>query len=105
MKILNTFVAGDTGSKLQVTCLNNDTELAYDLTGTTVTLQWLSSVGVLQTRTMTIDNAVGGVASYVFAANELYSPSMRFEVKLTDLVGSVIRSLQTIDVVVRSPIG
>jgi len=97
------FVAGDTGSVLRVTCVNDDDDSAIDLTGATVALQWIRrSDGALQSKTMTIVTAASGICSYQFATGELEAPSMRFEVKITDSGSKVIRSLDPLEVDVRT---
>lgn len=96
------FVAGDTGSVLRVTCTNDSDDSAIDLTGATVVVKWRDSLGALQTKTMTIVTAASGIAEYNFAASELFSPSMSFEIQVTDASAKVIRSLSLIDVSVRA---
>ena len=95
------FVAGDTGSILEVTCKNDDDNTAINLTGCTVALQWKGIDGVLVSKTMTVTNAAGGVAQYQFATAELFSGAMEFEVKITDVNSKVIRSLNLLSEGVR----
>ena len=96
----NAFVAGDTGSKLRVTCTDNDTGGAIDLTGKTVNLKWLNSSGTLVTKAMTLVTPASGIAEYQFVTGELFASEMGFEVEIID--GSdVTRSLEVIDVDVR----
>lgn len=95
------FVAGDTGSKLEVTCINDDTGAVINLTGSTVKLKWKNTAGVLQIKTMTITSAVGGVAEYQFLTGELFSGTMNFEVEITDSSSKIIRSLDLISEKVR----
>ncbi len=90
------FVSGDTGSKLEVTCKDDDTGVVIDLTGSTVKLKWLDAADALQTKTMTITDAVNGVADYQFLANELIETQMKFEVEITDAVSDVLHSLELI---------
>lgn len=95
-------VVADTGSKLQVTCSDNDTLSVINLTGATVTLRWVDANGVLQTKTMTVTNAVGGVAEYLFLAGEIAYPKMKFEVIITDSGGKTITNLELIEVATRN---
>lgn len=95
------FVAGDTGSILEVTCLNDSDNTAINLSGCTVTLQWKAVGGVRVSKTMTITDAAGGVAEYQFLANELYHGVMKFEIKITDVNSKVIRSLDLLEETVR----
>ena len=95
------FVAGDTGSKLRVTCQNSDGTV-IDLTGATVVLKWHDIAGLLVTRTMTIVNAVAGIVEYQFLASELIAKTMDFEVEITDSGGNVLRSLKPLYEPVRS---
>ncbi len=91
------FVAGDTGSKLKVTCKNDADSSVINLTGSTVKLKWKDSGGTLQTKTMTVlTPATNGQAEYQFAANELYAGTVNFEVEITDSGGKIIRSLDVI---------
>jgi len=87
------FVSGDTGSVLQVTCRDNDSNDVIDLTGSTVRLKWMDAASDLQTRTMTISNPTGGVVTYQFQSGELFAKQMKFEVEVTDSGGSVLHSL------------
>lgn len=96
------FVAGDTGSVLRVTCTNDSDDAAINLTGATVALRWLDSSGVLVTKNMSIVTAASGIAQYQFGASELFAPSMSFEVGITDASSNVIRSINLIDVNVRA---
>ena len=88
------FVSGDTGSKLEETCLDNDTGLAIDLTGSTVALKWIDKSEALQTKSMTITDAINGVVEYLFLADELFAPQMKFEVEITDSGGNIIRIIE-----------
>lgn len=96
------FVAGDTGSKLEVTCQKNSDGSVINLTGSTVTLQWKDKAGVLVEKVMTITDAVNGIAEYQFAADELVAPLMHFQVKITDASGKVLHSLELIRETVRA---
>lgn len=102
MAVTYQFVAGDTGSKLKVTCKNDQDSIIIDLTGATVKLKWKNTSGVLVTKTMTIlSPATGGQAIYQFATAELYAGTMEFEVEITDSGGKVIRNLDLIKEKVR----
>lgn len=90
------FVSGDTGSKLEVTCKDDDTGVVINLTGSTVKLKWLDAADALQTKTMTITDAVGGIVEYLFLADELIASQMKFEVEITDAVGKVLHSIELI---------
>ncbi len=90
------FVSGDTGSKLEVTCKDDDTGVVINLTGATVRLKWLDAAEALQTKTMTITDAANGVVEYQFLANELIERQMKFEVEITDSGGNVLHSIELI---------
>ncbi len=91
------FVSGDTGSKLEVTCKDDDTGVVINLTGAlSVKLKWDDAAGALQTKTMTVTDATNGVVEYVFLANELIAPQMKFEVEITDSAGLVLHVLDLI---------
>lgn len=91
------FVSGDTGSELEVTCKDDDTGVVIDLTGSGIKLKWLDAAKALQTKTMTIRGAAtDGIVFYRFLANELIAPQMKFEVEITDSGGEVLRILDLI---------
>ena len=69
------FVSGDTGSKLEVTCKDDDTGLVMPLTGATVKLKWLDVADALQTKTMTITDAV--MASPIISSSPTNSSDCR----------------------------
>lgn len=96
-------VTGDTGSRLVVTCKDKD-GTAIDLTGATVRLQWEGENGVAVIQTMTINDAANGVASYQFAAGQIFAPRMVFEVEITDPLGNVVTSTEVITLTVREEI-
>lgn len=95
------FVAGDTGSILNVTCKDKATKAVMDLTNCTVSLQWLNAAGTRTTVAMTIVSAVAGTVKYQFTTGQLFAPGMIFEVKITDALSKVVTSLDTISVSVR----
>lgn len=92
----------DTGSKIQVTCTDNETAAVIDLTGATVSLRWVDPDGALQTKAMTVTNAAGGIAEYLFLAGEIAYPKMRFEVIITDSGGKTISNLDLIELTTRN---
>lgn len=97
-------VAGDTGCLLRVSCTNDDDGSVIDLTGAAVTLKWKDSAGMVVSRTMTaVAPATQGIAEYLFAASELIAPAMRFEIQIS-LSGRIVRSLDLIDLPVRTPL-
>lgn len=75
------FVAGDTGSSIELTCINSTTFDPINLSNYTVTIQWRK--GTLNTRSVQIVNAQLGIIRYKFQANELVAGSMSFDVILT----------------------
>lgn len=95
------FVAGDTGSVLNVTCKDKVTAAVINLTGSTVNLQWLNAAGSRTTVAMTIVSAVAGTVKYQFTTGQLFAPAMVLEVKITDALSKVVTSLDTISVAVR----
>lgn len=91
------FVSGDTGSELEVTCKDDDTGLVIDLTGSSVKLKWLDAADALQTKAMTIRGAsTDGIVFYRFLADELIATQMKFEVEITDSGGDVLHSIELI---------
>lgn len=98
------FVEGDTGSKFVHTCKDDDTDSPINLTGSTVLLRWKNAAGTIVEKTMTITDAANGVVEYQFLANELFSPQMTFEVKITNSSSNVLHSLELLRESVRGPL-
>lgn len=96
-------VSGDTGSKLVYACINDDDDAVIDLTGKTAKIIWKNAIGTLIEKDMTITtltsgklfNKYGGikVAEYQFIAGEIFSSVMDIEVKIVDVGGAYIKSL------------
>lgn len=98
------FTEGDTGSKLKVTCRDND-ETIIDLTGATVILHWKDANNDLVERNFTIlDPPTDGISEYQFAAGELYAPKMNCGYSVTDSSGKVISSRKLDTFTVRKPL-
>lgn len=96
------FVEGDTGSILRVSCKNLSDGSPLTLVSKTAFLIWKNASGTVIEKSMTIDNpASAGVVSYRFLAGELYPNIMRFEVKIVDSGGLVLRSMQPMKFTVR----
>jgi hypothetical protein len=98
------FVQNDTASKITVTCRNSQNAL-INLTGYTVSVHWRNNADSLTTRTMTITNAAGGVAEYLFQAGELEAPKMRLEIAITIPGIGELTSREVINLLVREQIG
>lgn len=77
------FVAGDTGSTLQTTCIDSVSFSPIDLTNYSISIQWRDSAKLLHSKNMEKVNAIAGIVQYTFVANELEAPSMQFDVVLT----------------------
>jgi hypothetical protein len=97
------FVAGDTVSSLKVECTDDDGAI-IDLTGCTANIRWKDEIGELQIRVMTVDVA-SGTCSYQFGEDELFSPGMSFEVKVTDISNKTVSNVDLISVTVREQLG
>ena len=95
------FVAGDTGSILEVTCVNDSDGVPINLNGCTVHLRWRSASGAQVSQEMTVTDAPAGIAEYQFLSTELYYGTMEFEAQITDVNSKVIRSLDLITEKVR----
>lgn len=87
------FIAGDTGSVLQVTCKDTD-DVAINVTGATVRLKYRIDGAALQTKTMTLVTAASGIVKYQFLADELTKGVMESEVEITDSSSKVTTSLR-----------
>jgi hypothetical protein len=95
------FVSGNTASELKAICKDGD-ESTIDLTGCTVKLRWKEAAGVVADRDMTIISAAAGTVKYRFLANELYAPSMAFEIEITDASGNTVSNPHLVAVTVRA---
>lgn len=71
-------------------------------TGASVSLKWENDTGAVVSAAMTVSAPLTGVATYQFTASQLYSPSMSFEVVITDAGGKVTSNLDVIPVIVRA---
>jgi len=105
MPIGYSFVTGDTGSILKITCKDAQTEAAMDITGSTVRLKWKDAAGVLVTKVMDIVTPLQGIAQYQFAVGDLIAPKMRLEVEITDASGKVFSSIKPLEELVRGEVG
>ena len=98
-------VTNDTGSKLQVTCSDNDTGAVLDLTGATVRARWEDVSGIMQTYVMNITEPANGVAEYQFLVGEIVYPKMKIEIEVTDAGGFITSNLTPIELTVREEFG
>ena len=90
-------VSGDTGSKLEVPCIDDETDLAIDLSGFIgVKIKWHDIDGALVSKAMAVTDDVNGIAEYIFLADELFANQMKFEIELTDASNKVTRSVELI---------
>lgn len=86
---LDLLFVGDTGRVLQVTLQDDGT--AIDITGATVQLLYrIDGGGSITTKTMTITNAISGIAEYTFLAPDLTEEGVfQYQVRLTDSGGAI----------------
>ena len=94
------FVAGDTASKLIITCKDQD-DAAIDLTNYTVVLVWRSDDKVVFSEEMTDNTPASGIMEYTFGDGELRAGTMYLEVKLLDSDGKAVSSCEEIYYTVR----
>jgi len=95
-------VAGD-NTLLEIRCVDSSGNV-IDLTGATVQLIWDDVNGNDVVADATVTDAAAGIVQYRFTNGQIYAPSMQIEVKITDGVGNVLRSTQTIDLTVREAV-
>ena len=74
-------VAGDVGRVLQFT-LTDSFGNAYNLSGTTPLLFWRTSNGVSTKKSLTIVDALNGIASYTTQSDDLVEGELVLEVEL-----------------------
>jgi BppU N-terminal domain len=94
-------VAGDSGSKLVVTCKDKDSKAAINLTGATVRVKFRVNDGSLITQVMAISNPTGGVAEYLFLSSELPAGTIKGEVEITDSNNRVLTQVEPFSLYVR----
>lgn len=82
------FIVGDTGSVLKLKFVDSETNAAINLTGATVNLKWIDNT-VTITKTMTITDALNGLATYQFGSTDLLSPTQVIEASITDAGGKL----------------
>ena len=80
------FVEADTGSALQVTCIDEQTLLPINLTGKTVHIRFKIDSGTLASNAMTIINAASGTAQYTFVAGELLPGILNVSIQIRIIV-------------------
>ena len=96
-------VQNDTGSKLVVTCKDNETKVVIDLTGATVRLKYKIDTGTLQTKTMTVPPpATNGKAEYQWLTAELTPGVLEAQIEITDATSKVLTSLDPILLPIRT---
>lgn len=89
MAIAYDWVAGDTASKLIVTCTNKEDQTAIDLTNSTVKLKWKIDSGSLVSQTMDIVDAAAGTAEYTFGVDAEGLPELTAVTSGSEFVGEV----------------
>ena len=96
------FVEDDNGI-LKVPCLDN-AGAAINLTGATVTINWMDDNGNITTKTMTVTDQPNGLAEYKFGTGELVAPSMMVEVKIVDAASNELRNTCLLELKIRRKI-
>jgi|SRR5215831_10191848 len=96
-------VAGDTGSVLRVTLLDNETSNPVPgLASSTVRMKYRARNGQLVTRQMTIQDAVAAIVTYQFVAGELIAGPLTGEFEVVDSGGQIVTSLTPFNLTVRA---
>lgn len=88
MKSIHRFVEGDTGSALQVTCVEDGEETPIDLTNKTVYLRFNVDYGTTASQLMTILAPASGTVQYLFQAGELVKGTLYASVRIVDNIDS-----------------
>lgn len=94
-------VTGDTLPVLKV-AVKDHAGADFNLTGMTAKFRWEGEDGALVQKTASI---AGNVASYQFAAGEIFAPSMKIELEITNADGKIITVTDIISLSVREQIG
>lgn len=98
-------IAGDTGSKIVVTCKDKDTAVVIDLTGATAKLRYSINGGATVEKNMVIvAPATAGKVEYQFLSADLVAGTMQSEVQITDAGGKIITSLEPFTLSIRGKI-
>jgi|WetSurSiteA1Bulk_404760.scaffolds.fasta_scaffold16651_2 hypothetical protein len=95
------FVAGDTNSKIRFTFKKASDGSALDLSGATVDLRWKIGAGILTTSAMTVTDAAGGVAEYLFTTGQLVAGTLTAEGRVTS-GGKFVTTLEQPNLIVRA---
>jgi hypothetical protein len=96
------FVAGDTGSTLQTTCIDSVSFSPIILTNYSIAIQWRDSAKILRSKNMEKVNAVAGIVQYTFVAGELEAPNMQFDIVLThNTSGNTLTCKDIVRIIVR----
>jgi hypothetical protein len=95
------FVEGDTGSAIQVKCIDTVSSAPINLTGSTVKIRWVTKAKVTKLKNMIILDAPAGIVQYNFDVGELEPPSMSFDVVITDANTKIVTCKDIIQVTVR----
>lgn len=99
---INDFVAGDTGSVVQLNFRNRQSKAIIDLTGKTAKIRFKIDTDAFTEKTMTITSATKGLATYQFAAGELKAGTLTVVGVIIDGSGSVITQLDPLTYTVRA---
>lgn len=95
------FVEGDTGSAIQVKCLDTVSSAPIDLTDSTVKIRWVTKAKVTKLKDMIILDEIAGIVQYNFGVGELEPPSMSFDVIITGADSKIVTCKDIIQVTVR----
>lgn len=94
-------VTGDTLTMLRI-AVNDASGIAFDLAGMTAKFRWLDKNGLPVERAASVST---NVASYQFAAGEIFAPQMRIELEVTNAVGKIISGSELVILNVREAVG
>lgn len=98
-------VAGDTGSKLVVTCTDNQSQAVIDLTGKAVQLRYSINGAAVVIKTMTVQTpATNGKAEYQFGASDLSAGTLTGEVRLQNGASDQLTTVNAFYISVKAPL-
>lgn len=99
------FVAGDTGSVIQVTLRNKQTKTVIDLTSATVRFRFQIAEGPIKAPMMTVNSpSTAGVVQYQFVASDLTPGTMQAAVEVTFSDTTILSQLDEFTFQVREKI-
>lgn len=78
------FVTGDTGSAIELSCIDDLTDDPIDLSNKLVTIKWKQN-RIVHAQEMQVIDPINGLVRYRFQDSELESGNAAFDIIITDI--------------------